>query len=88
MFLEHLFQNGGFDLDKPDFPILVCLDYEAAAWNRNGGKYEIVVPREGTISYQMGLLSDVPLTLEPDSRKRFCLRACPWPTERDRRAFQ
>ena len=65
MFLEHLFQNGGFDLDKPDFPILVCLDYEAAAWNRNGGKYEIVVPREGTISYQMGLLSDVPLTLEP-----------------------
>ena len=87
MFLEHLFQNGGFDLDKPDFPILVCLDYEAAAWNRNGGKYEIVVPREGTISYQMGLLSDVPLTLEPGFEEALLSAGLPLPTERDRRAF-
>lgn len=63
-FLEYLNQNGGFELDKPDAPILICLDYEAVAWNRNGRNYEIIVPEEGTLSYRMGLLSDVPLTLE------------------------
>lgn len=65
IFLEHLCQNGGFELDGSDVPVLICLDYEAAAWNRRGGNYEIVVPVEGTLSYCMGLLSDVPLTLEP-----------------------
>lgn len=64
-FLEHLCQNGGFELDGSDAPVLICLDYEAAAWNRSGGNYEIIVPVEGTLSYRMGLLSDVPLTLEP-----------------------
>lgn len=64
-FLEHLCQNGGFELDGSDAPILLCLDYEAAAWNRSGGTYEIIVPVEGTLTYRMGLLSDTPLTLEP-----------------------
>lgn len=64
-FLEHLCQNGGFELEGLDAPILLCLDYEAAAWNRNGGTYEIIVPVEGTLTYHMGLFSDVPLALEP-----------------------
>lgn len=64
-FLEHLCQNGGFELEGSDAPILICLDYEAAAWNRSGGTYEIIVPVEGTLTYRMGLLSDTPLTLEP-----------------------
>ena len=64
LFLEYLNQNGGFELENLDAPILICMDYEAAAWNRNGGNYEIIVPTEGTLSYYMGLLSDVPLTLD------------------------
>ncbi len=64
-FLEQLCQNGGFELDGSDAPILICLDYEAAARNRSGGTYEIIVPVEGTLTYRMGLLSDTPLTLEP-----------------------
>ena len=64
-FLEHLCQNGGLELEGSDAPILICLDYEAAAWNRSGGTYEIIVPVEGTLTYRMGLLSDTPLTLEP-----------------------
>ena len=64
-FLEQLCRNGGFELDGADTPILICLDYEAAAWNRTGGNYEIIVPVEGTLTYRMGLLSDTPLTLEP-----------------------
>ena len=65
IFLEQLCQHGGFQLDGADAPVLLCLDYEVAAWNRRGGTYEIIVPAEGTLSYRMGLLSDVPLTLEP-----------------------
>lgn len=64
-FLEQLCQNGGFELDGSDAPILICLDCEAAAWNRSGETYEIIVPVEGTLTYRMGLLSDTPLTLEP-----------------------
>ena len=64
-FLEHLNRNGGFELDGSDAPILICLDYEVAEWNRNGENYEIIVPEEGTLSFRLGLLSDSPLALEP-----------------------
>lgn len=63
--LEHLSGKSGYKLDASDAPVLICLDYEAAAWNRNGAQYEIIVPAEGTLSFSMGLLSEVPLTLEP-----------------------
>lgn len=63
--LERLNENSGFELEDWEAPILICLDYEAAAWNRSGGQYEIIVPEEGTLSFQMGLFSDVPLALSP-----------------------
>lgn len=63
--LEYLCQNEGFELNDSDAPILLCLDYEAATWNRNGKNYEIIVPVEGTLSYRIGLLANVPLNLEP-----------------------
>ena len=65
VFLEHLYQHGGFELDGSDAPILICLDYEVVAWNRAGADYEIVVPVEGTLSYHLGICADVPLVLEP-----------------------
>ena len=58
--LERLHESSGFELEDREAPILICLDYEAAAWNRSGGRYEIVVPEEGTLSFQMGLFSDAP----------------------------
>lgn len=63
--LERLHESRGFELEDREAPILICLDYEAAAWNRSGGQYEIIVPEEGTLSFQMGLFSDVPLALSP-----------------------
>ena len=39
-FLEYLCRNGGFELDGSDAPILICLDCEAAAWNRSGRRLE------------------------------------------------
>ena len=49
-YLEDLHRNGGFELDGADAPDLICLDYEAGAWNQNGENYEIIVPEEGTMS--------------------------------------
>ena len=63
-FLEKLSQNERFELENREAPVLLCMDYEAATWNQNGGNYEIIVPSEGTLSFRMGLLSDVPLTIE------------------------
>ena len=57
-FLEHLNRNGGFELDGSDAPILICLDYEVAEWNRNGENYEIIVPEEGTLSDYYTVLAD------------------------------
>lgn len=69
MLMRHLYQNGHFSCNNPEAPVVLCLDYEAAEWNRAGGNYEIIVPKEGTLSFTMGLLSDLPLTVEPGFNK-------------------
>lgn len=38
-------------------PILICYDYQAAAMRKSGRNIEIIVPAEGTLSYEKGLLS-------------------------------
>lgn len=60
-----LYQSDRLQLGDQNMPIVICLDYEAAAWKRDGRNIEIIVPKEGTLSYTLGLLSDVPLALEP-----------------------
>ena len=45
-------------------PIQLCFDNQAAAWNRTGQDWEIIVPAEGTLSFTLGLLSDTPLEFE------------------------
>ena len=38
-------------------PIIICFDYQAAALVQNGHNLEIIVPEEGTLSFEKGLLS-------------------------------
>ena len=56
------------NLRKGDFdtPIIICLDHQAVAMNQAGRRLEIVVPAEGTLSFEKGLLSNTPLDL-PDN---------------------
>ncbi len=42
-------------------PILICMDYRAAALKRAGADIEIIVPREGTLSFEAGVVSCDPL---------------------------
>ena len=62
--LERLYGQGELHLDDQTAPIQLCFDYQAAKWNRDGQDWEIVVPAEGTLSFAMGLLSDIPLEFE------------------------
>lgn len=41
--------------------IVICYDYQAAALLQSGRDIEIVVPQEGTLAYEKGLLSNEPL---------------------------
>ncbi len=62
--LKELENNDRFMLEDSKSPILLCLDHEVVAWNKAGSNYEIIVPKEGTLSFQVGLLSDIPLTID------------------------
>jgi hypothetical protein len=48
-------------MNSSEPPVLICFDYNAAMLIKNGRNLEIVVPREGTYSYEKGLLSKTPL---------------------------
>lgn len=49
--------------------IIICLDYQAAAMKKDGRNIEIIVPVEGTFTYEKGLLSAQPLTFATDPTK-------------------
>lgn len=50
-----------------DAPVLICFDDQAAALNRSGKNFEIVIPSEGTLSFERGLLSNTELTFAPET---------------------
>jgi len=64
--LAGLRAKGLFAFDSYDQPIVICYDYQAAAMIREGRNLEVVVPREGTLTYERGLLSNVPLSFTGD----------------------
>ena len=49
-------------------PIVICFDYQAAEMLRQGLPVEIIVPAEGTLSYEKGLLSNTELEFAQDSQ--------------------
>ena len=48
-------------------PVVICYDYQAAALLRAGKNIEMVVPAEGTLTYEKGLLSKRPLEFRGDA---------------------
>ena len=47
-------------------PIVVCYDFQAAAMKKSGLNIEIIVPCEGTLTYERGLLSKTELSFSGD----------------------
>lgn len=54
---------GGGRLKRGDSqaPVLICMDYRAAALKRAGANIEIVVPSEGTLCFKAGVVSSFPV---------------------------
>ena len=47
-------------------PVVVCYDYQAAAQIKNGRNLEVIVPLEGTLTYEKGLLSNTEFAFMAD----------------------
>ena len=55
-------------LNSIDTPVFICFDHQAAEMIKNGRNIEIILPVEGTLTYERGLLSNTPLAfaMDPD----------------------
>ena len=47
-------------------PIMICFDYQAAALIKSGRNIEVIVPSEGTLTYEKGLLSNTEIIINGD----------------------
>ena len=62
LFLSGLYQQGQLSRDEDNAEGYLCMDSEAARLCRQGRNLEIIVPVEGTYSYQIGILSSMPIS--------------------------
>lgn len=75
--LKKIHEEGRFRLDtltgfnmmmpyrnRPAAQVYVLYDYQARQWQRRGAPIHIVVPDEGTLAFQKGLLSKMPLVVD------------------------
>jgi len=65
--LSPIYDGGNLLLNSFDAPVLICFDYQAAGMAMSGRNIEIIVPEEGTLSFEKGLLSNAPIDM-PDTR--------------------
>lgn len=56
--LSSLYDDNRLIMNSFDSPILICFDYQAANLIRSGRNIEIIIPAEGTYTYEKGLLSN------------------------------
>lgn len=64
--LSDLRQRGRLIYDTDDSPILVGYDYDGAMMKREGRNIEIVIPKDGTLTIQFGVLSKFPMDFSKD----------------------
>lgn len=64
--LETLYVENRLALKAFDAPIVICYDYQVASLIKNGRNMEIVLPNEGTLTYQKGLLSNMEIFFSGD----------------------
>ena len=67
--LSTLYNKKLLTMNSSTSPITICFDYQAVALNQSGRNLTIIVPSEGTFTYQKGLLSNEKLVFEGDVDK-------------------
>ena len=64
--LSSLYEKGLLAVSDYNAPIQICFDTEAVARIVSGENIEIIIPKEGTLSFEKGLLSGKELLFEKD----------------------
>ncbi|MDP0919592.1 hypothetical protein Q6272_31590, partial [Klebsiella pneumoniae] len=64
-----LHDDSRLKINSFESPIMICYDYQAATLIENGRNIEIIIPAEGTFTYEKGLLSNEPLNFEGNPDK-------------------
>lgn len=67
--LSLLQKNERLKMNSFESPIIICYDYQAVALKEKGRNFEIIIPTEGTFTYEKGLLSGEELNFEEDVNK-------------------
>ena len=65
--LSGLHDGGRLVQNSFDTPLVICFDYQAAVLKKSGRNIEIIIPAEGTLTYEKGLLSKTELSFPPDA---------------------
>lgn len=66
--LRSLRQSRRLTLNTVTEPIVICFDYQAAALIKGGRMLEIVVPREGSLTFKKGILSNKELNFSGNEK--------------------
>ena len=56
--LASLHENGQLKMNSDEAAVIICFDYQAANLIESGRNIEIIIPKEGTFTYEKGLLSN------------------------------
>lgn len=67
--LALLHKNKLLKMNTFEAPVIICYDYQAAILIGEGRNFEIIVPSEGTFTYEKGLLSNEKLKFEGNINK-------------------
>ena len=59
--LRGIHQEKRLETDQTDAQIIICFDYQAAGMRKNGRKMQMIVPEEGTLTFEKGILSVIPV---------------------------
>ena len=67
--LTSLYDKNRLKTSLSNSPIIICYDYQAAAMIEEGANIEIIVPTQGTLTYEKGLLSNENLQFDENIDK-------------------
>ena len=67
--LSSLYDNNHLKVNSFESPIIICYDYQAASLIEEGRNIEIIIPEDGTYTYEKGLLSNEKLNFQGDVDK-------------------
>ncbi len=65
--------DNRLESDSFEAPVVVCFDYQAVAQNRSGSNFEIVIPIEGTLTHEKGVLTNRPFINQNANMDAFLL---------------